>query len=211
MRTFGQKLEMLRADHNMTQADVIRALQEKYSVMIGKGRYSKWENDKEEPSRIRDVAAMASLYKVSLNWLIGLSDDKYSENTDKENYRRIPVLGTIAAGVPLLAQEDIIGHEVVNEKHPADFCLRVKGDSMEGACIYDGDTVFIRKQPEVETGEIAAVIIDGEATLKRFYHAGGSVILRPENSKYKDIVLTGKDAKALQVIGKVTHIKGEVR
>lgn len=209
MKTFGSRLVALRSDHNMTGADVIRALREKHGVDIPKGRYSKWENDKEDPSRIRDVAAIASLFKVSLNWLIGLSEDKYDE--EKEKFRSIPILGTIAAGVPLLAQEDVIGYEVVTEEHPADFCLKVKGDSMEGACIYDGDIVFIRRQPEVETGEIAAVIIDGEATLKRFYNIGGSVILRPESAKHKDIVLSCKEAKSLQVIGKVTHVKSEVR
>lgn len=210
MMTFGKKLIMLREDHRMLAVDVLRALKEKFGVTIPKGRYSKWENDKEEPSRIRDVAAIASLFNVSLNWLIGLSDDKYNEK-DKAKFRRVPVLGTIAAGVPLLAQEDIISYEIVPEEHPANFCLKVKGDSMEAACIYDGDIVFIRKQPEVETGEIAAIIIDGEATLKRVYKVGNSIILRPENPKYKDIALTGKEAKSIQIIGKVTHIKSEVR
>lgn len=90
--------------------------------------------------------------------------------------------------------------------------IRVKGDSMINARIFDGDIVFIRRQPDVENGEIAAVQIDGnDATLKRVYKINGNVILRPENPIYSDMVFSKKDMKAVQILGKAVFFKSEVR
>lgn len=208
--SFGEKLSRLRDERDLKQIDVIRAVNERYGTNITPGSYSKWESGREEPSRVKDASALAQFFGVNLDWLVGISDDKYNESPE-EDFRKVPVLGSIAAGVPIHAQGDIEGYEMVSGPQKIDFCLRVKGDSMEGACIYDGDTVFVRRQPHVETGEIAAVIIDDEATLKRVYRAGNAVILRAENSKYQDIVLTGKDAKRLIIAGKVVYVKSEVR
>ena len=210
--SFGNKLRQLREERDLTLDEVARLINERYERNISKSMLSKWENGKEEPRRFQDAAGLAQFYGVSTDWLMGISDDKFNEGGNKmDKFRRIPILGTIAAGVPIFAQEDVIGHEIVNESQGVDFCLKVKGDSMIGACINDGDTVFIRQQQEVETGEIAAVIIDGEATLKRFYKINGNVILRPENVKHKDIVLTAKEAKQVQILGKVAYIKSEAR
>ena len=209
---FAKKITDLRVERDLKQIDVIRTVNERFDRKITAGSYSKWESGREEPSRIQDVAALAQFYGVALDWLIGISDDKFNEGLHSaERFRRVPVLGTIAAGVPICAQEDIIGYEVVSDEQQVDFCLKVKGDSMEGACIFDGDTVFIRQQPEVETGEIAVVIIDGGATLKRFYKINGSVLLRAENPKYKEMVLASKEAKNLVIAGKVVYVKSEVR
>ena len=84
----------------------------------------------------------------------------------------------------------------------ADFALRVKGDSMENVPILDGDIAFIRQQPEVENGEIAAILIDGEATLKRFYRENGSVMLVSENPKYRPMIYTEDACEDLRVLGK---------
>ena len=206
----GEKLTELREERDLKQVEVIRAVNQRYGTNIKTGSYSKWENGHEEPSRVVDVAALAQFFGVKVEYLVGISDDKYNESPE-DNFRKVPVLGDIAAGIPIHAQGDIVGYEVVTGPQKIDFCLRVKGDSMEGACIYDGDTVFIRRQPHVETGEVAAVVIDGEATLKRVYRAGNAVILRAENANYKDIVLSGKDVKGLYVAGKVVYVKSEVR
>ena len=94
----------------------------------------------------------------------------------------------------------------------ADFCLQCKGDSMINARIHDGDIVFVRKQDIVNNGEIAVVIIDDEATLKRFYYykEQNMVILRPENNKYQDIVLTGEELEKVRVIGKAVAFQSDV-
>ena len=124
--------------------------------------------------------------------------------------KRLPVLGKIAAGVPILSQEDLIDYEFVSESLNADFCLKVQGDSMIGARILDGDLVYIRQQPEVETGEIAAVLIDGgEATLKRVYKLNGSIVLRSENPNYPEQIYGKKDN--VTILGKAILFKSEVR
>ena len=101
--------------------------------------------------------------------------------------RKIPLVGTIAAGEPILADENIEEYIDLDERIKADFCLRIKGYSMVNANIHDGDIVFIKKQPDVDDGQIAAVLIDDEATLKRVYKYGDSIQLRAENPSFKPI------------------------
>lgn len=209
MKTFGSKIKSLRKEHMITQDELIKIISEKYNRTISKSMISKWENDKEEPQKFSDVIALADFFKVKTDYLVGLTDDKYGENVE---YKKIPVIGTIAAGVPIYAQQDIQGYEYVSPYEEIDFCLKVKGDSMIGARIYNGDVVFLKRQSDVENGEIAAVQIDGEeATLKRVYKVNGNVILRPENSKYKDFVFSKKDKKIVQILGKAIYFKSEVK
>lgn len=115
---------------------------------------------------------------------------------------KVPLLGTIACGEPLLAEENLDGYVEMPENVHADFCLRCHGDSMVGARIKDGDVVFIRQQPEVENGEIAAVIIDDEATLKRVYLSADKIILQPENPRYEPFVFVGEELSQIRIIGK---------
>jgi repressor LexA len=137
------------------------------------------------------IDKMAERFNINPVWLMGANVDKYLEINMIQ--KKIPVVGTIAAGQPLYAEENIVGYECVQKDQDIDFCLIVKGDSMINAGIHDGDIVFIRKQSDVENGEIAAVIIDGqEATLKRVYKTGDAVILRSENPKYEGLCFQQK-------------------
>lgn len=117
--------------------------------------------------------------------------------------KKVPLLGTIAAGSPILAEDNFEGYIDVDNTIQADFCLRVKGSSMVNADIYDGDIVFIRKQSDVEDGEIAAVLIDDDATLKRVYKFEGQVQLRSENPRFKPINLNGD--QNVRILGKATY------
>lgn len=136
---------------------------------------------------------IAKALNVNEAWLMGYDvpmervSEKYPENIFKIETKKIPLLGTIAAGQPLIAEEQFESYVVAGANIHADFCLRVKGDSMVNARIYDGDIVFIRQQPVVSDGEIAAVLIDNEATLKRVYKRDGGIILVAENPAYKPI------------------------
>ena len=160
--------------------------------------------------KIPTVQAIAGKYGIRPSWLMGIEgENKYPEAEEKA--KRIPIVGTIAAGLPLLAQENIEGFEYVPENLDVDFCLRVKGDSMMNARILDGDLVFIRKQQEVENGEIAAVLIDQDTTLKRFYQTNGMVILRSENPNYPEMIYTKKDMKEVSILGKAVRYISEVR
>jgi len=106
--------------------------------------------------------------------------------------RELPLLGQVPAGTPTEAienAEDAIG--VDPDQFPDEnlFALRVKGDSMQGAGIFAGDSVIVRQQTDARSGQIVVALIDGDATVKRFIRKGRKVLLHPENDAYKDIVI----------------------
>ena len=115
--------------------------------------------------------------------------------------RMIPVIGTIAAGKPIIADEHIETYVPCDIDIHADFGLIVHGDSMIDAGIYDGDIVFIKQQPVVENGQIAAVRIDNDATLKRFYKTPDGCMLMPANSKYAPMYFNAENCDDVQIIG----------
>lgn len=112
--------------------------------------------------------------------------------------RKAPLVGSIAAGRPILCEETVDWVECAGE---ADFALRVEGDSMIGARIHDGDIVFIRQQDDVDDGRIAAVIIDDHATLKRVYHIPGGLQLLSENPKYAPMLFSFPDCDSIRILG----------
>jgi repressor LexA len=201
------RLFHLRTENKMTQDELCKILSEKYDYEINKSMISRYEKGIHEPNYYF-IDLVSSVFGVTSDYMMGRSDNKYfSDNTAQ---RKVPILGTIAAGLPITATENILGYEYTDDN--CDFCLKVKGDSMIGARIYDGDIVFIRKQPDIESGEIAAVIIDNEeATLKRILKVNGTVILHPENPNYKDLIFTKKDFKQVKILGKVRYFKAEVK
>ncbi len=124
---------------------------------------------------------------------------------------KIPLLGNIACGDPITAEENLDGFVSAPEEISADFALRCKGDSMIGARILDGDIVLIRQQPDVEDGEIAAVLIDNEATLKRVHKKTGCLILNPANPAYEPIIITGEELADVRIIGKAVYFISAVK
>ncbi|MDQ7096928.1 XRE family transcriptional regulator [Desulfosporosinus sp. PR] len=200
---FGQRLLEAMKDNNDTTYSLAEYLHLSPSAI---SRYTTGDMAPKIPT----VQAIAAKYGLRPSWLMGIpGESKYSEM--KEAAKKIPVLGVIAAGAPIWAQENIEGYEYVPEGLNVDFCLRVKGDSMIGAYIFDGSLVFIRQQPDVETGEIAAVLIDRqEATLKRVYKINGTVILRAENPNYPDQIYTKKEMKDVRILGKAIRYVAEV-
>lgn len=121
----------------------------------------------------------------------------------------IPVLGRIAAGAPLLAEQNVEERLAVDPRWipaPGCFAVRVHGDSMTGAGISDGDYVIVRPQPEAENGQIVAVLIEGEATVKRFYRErGGRVRLQPENPVLQPLFVNPRD-QSVRILGKVVGL-----
>lgn len=116
--------------------------------------------------------------------------------------KKVPLIGAIACGDPITALQNREGEVNAPEDMRCDFALKCHGDSMIGAGIHDGDTVFIRIQPEVENGEIAAVRIGEEATLKRVYLHTDYIELRPENSAFESIIRRKEDMNDVQIEGK---------
>jgi len=133
------------------------------------------------------------------------------DNVFTPKMKKVPLLGTIAAGEPVYADEEYGTYVELNLDIKADFALKIKGDSMIDARINDGDIVFIRKQPLVDNGEVAAISVDDEVTLKRFYRNNGGVILKPENSKYQPKYYTEEDFKNIRILGKAILFQSEVR
>ena len=112
-----------------------------------------------------------------------------------------PLLGSIACGEPILAQENLEGDVDLPDHVHADFALRCRGDSMINARIFDGDIVYIRRQDEVEDGQIAVVLIGDEATLKRVRLYPDHLSLEPENPLYRPIVLWGEEMSRARILG----------
>ena len=192
--------------------------QEQLAAMTGyKDRTSiaKIEAGKVDLSQSK-IIEFAKALDVTPSYLMGWnsSDDvdltKIKGIIPIKKLRRIPILGQIACGNPILAEENYIGYFTADDKYlDSDFCLYAKGDSMIGAEISDGDLVFIKKQSDVDDGEIAAVLIDDEATLKRVYKIADKVQLRADNPHYPPIDLDG--TQSVIILGRATHVLRQVK
>ena len=125
--------------------------------------------------------------------------------------RKIPLLGDIACGEPILAVENIEDYVSIPKDLTGDFALTCKGDSMINARIFDGDIVYIRQQDTVENGEIAAVLIDNEATLKRVKLYDDHIVLEPENPMYKPLAYWGEEMNTIRILGKAVAFTSIVR
>ena len=134
-----------------------------------------------------------------------------SEQIRPISVQKVPLLGNVAAGQPILAEEDFECYVEIGADIKCDFCLRVKGDSMINARINDGDIVFIRKQPDVNDGEIACVVVDDEATLKRVYKSNECITLVAENPKYKPIIILLDDSINIHILGKAVAFQSDVK
>ena len=125
--------------------------------------------------------------------------------------RKIPLLGEIACGVPQLVEEYFESYVEVGTNIQADFCLKAKGDSMINARIFEGDIVFVKRQSDVNNGDIAVVYMDGDATLKRVYKYAEMILLRAENSAYKEIEIHKDDFDTVQILGKAIAFQSNVK
>lgn len=188
-------------------------------IGVGKSTVRKWENGMIENMGRDKIALLAKALNISPLVLLDMEDyiPTLNSNINLDNIstittQKIPVLGEIRCGEPILAQEEREVYVMVGAEIKADFALICRGDSMIDARIHDGDIVFIRKQSLVNNGEIAAVIIDDEATLKRFYYyrEKNLVILKPANSAYEDIILTGEQLDQVRVLGKAVAFQSDV-
>lgn len=196
------KIKEIRKSKKITA----RELAEK--VNVAESTMSLYENGKREPD-YKTLLSIADCLGVSVDHLLGKEKDSLAFNDLPSNIhpiktKRFRMLGEIACGEPIYANEDHESYIDASADIKADFCLTAKGDSMIGARIHDGDVVFIRSQEIVENGEIAAVIIDDEATLKRWYYypEKGKLVLNPENPAYEPLVYVGEELNTIRCLGK---------
>lgn len=192
------RIKELRKKYKMSQTELSQQLG------IVQSTLSTWENNQFEPDS-KALIAMSEIFNVSVDYLLGKEkktpDFSEVSNIIKfEKFKKIPILGTIACGEPILAEENIEGYTNIEEDIHADFALRCKGDSMSPK-FEDGDIVLIRQQPIVENGQIAAVLIGTEATLKHVYLSDYDIMLIADNPQYKPLVYAGEDMNNIRILG----------
>lgn len=200
MKTLGAIIKNFREEHGLSMdafAD-LSGLSKGYISMLEKNINPR--TGKPITPSLDTYNSVAKALNVDLDRLLSMVDgneevflqsSSLPKNVLQVKYptKKIPLVGTIAAGEPILADENIEGYIDLDERIKADFCLRIKGYSMVNANIHDGDIIFIKKQSDVDDGQIAAVLIDDEATLKRVYKYGNSIQLRAENPSFAPINL----------------------
>lgn len=193
----GDRIKRRREELGMSVDDVAKRLGKHRSTIY---RYESDEIDKFPTDVLESLSAVLMTTPAEL---MGWDYDSYPSNIlPIPNLNQVPLIGSIACGTPILAEENFEDYVDLPEHIKADFALRCIGDSMINAGIRDGDIVYIREQPEVPNGKIAAVMVENnEATLKRFQMKDNLIILWPENSEYEPLTFSGEDMNKVRVIG----------
>ncbi|MBR2215999.1 MAG: helix-turn-helix domain-containing protein [Selenomonadaceae bacterium] len=223
--SIGQFIKDRRIALGITQREVA------LSIGVTEASVSRWESGGIGNMRRDRIAKLAKALRIPPTVLLEGNVEADSVNQDgvvsiPKNYglqtvknvmrsvgkdvRLVPRIGAIACGSPILAEENLDGYEYIDSRIKADFALTVKGDSMIDVGIQDGYTVFIKQTEDVDNGDIAAVLIDGEATLKRVYKEQNGMVLIPANKKYRPRVITEADGQNVRILGKAVAIKGEL-
>ncbi len=196
----------------------IRATALSQATGLSKARISQYTHGVYSPNGDA-LCRLANALSVSEAWLLCQSDvmevdsPSLPDRLSRIHYRPFPVLGDIACGAPMLAVEQLDEFISAPDDTDADFILIAKGDSMTGVRIFDGDEVFIKQTDMVNNGEIAAVILDDEATLKRFYYypEDSRLVLEPENPKYEPMVYEGEDLNRVRIVGRAVSVLSKLK
>lgn len=198
----GKRIKELRRSKRMTLEELAEI------IGTSKQTINRYENGIITNIPAEKIVALANALETTPQNLMGWSENAQTLTTYNGDapikIKKLPILGDIACGKPIYADETRESFAVTSDRLDADFCLRAHGDSMNGARIYDGDIVFIRSQSSVDNGDIAAVIINDEATLKRVYYypREEKLILSPENPRYAPLVYLGSELENIKILGK---------
>lgn len=210
MANFGSILKNLRLSRNITQGELAAKLG------ISRSAVGMYETGGREPD-FEMMEAIADIFNVDMDYLMGRSQVERKHPITPPNSEIppgfqpmpemdiVPLVGRIACGTPITAEENIERMVCAPSKWHATFTLTCEGTSMEPR-IHDGDLVAIRSQPTVENGEIAAVRIEGEATLKRVYLHENFIELRAENPSFESIILAKEDMNTVTIEGKAVGL-----
>lgn len=199
---FNERLKTLRIQRKMTQSELAK------KIYISQPAYSKYEVGTASPNP-ETLSKIADALDVSVDYLLG-SDSQPA----RPGYIRIPVLGRVAAGIPIDAIEEVIDWEDISAEAAGDgeyFGLQIKGHSMEPK-ISDGDVVIVRRQPDVDSGDIAVVLVNGDdATVKRVKKSPQGVTLIPSNPAYEPMYYSNKEIESLpvQILGRVVELRAK--
>ena len=212
MATLYDRIKSRRTELGLTVEELAHKMGYK-----DKSSISKIENGKADIPQSK-IAAFADALQTTPAYLMGWEEQPEPKKPTippgfepMPKMKKIPLIGAIACGEPITAEQNIEKMVDVPENIRCDFSMTCHGDSMVDAGIHDKDVVYIRIQPEVENGEIAAVRIDGEATLKRVYYNPGTLTLMPANPAYAPMIYTGPQLEEVHIEGKAvgwTHWVG---
>lgn len=190
-------------------------------LSLNKSTIMRYESGEVQKIKLPILQSLAQALDVDPNWLALKTDvaEPYYKRTIPTAANiiplplasSIPLVGNIACGEPILAEENIEGYVKAPAYCEGSFALRCKGDSMTGARIMDGDIVIIRQQSDIDDGEIAAVLIEDEATLKRVYKMPGRLVLRAENPRYAPIDLSGAELDGVRILGKAVYFISSIK
>ena len=216
MSTIGSRLRNRREELGLSQDELGKRLGYKSRSSI-----NKIELDQRSLTQSK-IKAIADALETTPSYIMGWNepdvkldeeDLKFFDNLFPIETKKFPLLGNIACGKPIFADEQFEAYVEAGANIKADFCLRAKGDSMIGARIYDGDIVFIHKQEMVDDGEIAAVLIDDEATLKRVYYDQENNVIQlfAENPQYKTMRFVGEELNHIRILGKAVALQTDIK
>lgn len=205
-----QRIKKRREELGLSQEELAKKMGYKSRSSINKIEMG--ENDIPQSKIIHFARALNTSPAYLMGWTEEINDLLQFDNIFPIETKKFPLLGEIACGEPIFAEEDRESYVETGTNIKADFCLKCKGDSMINARIHDGDIVFIRKQSIVENGEIAAVIVDNEATLKRIYYypEKSKLCLNAENPKYSPLVYVGDELNNIRILGKAIAFQSNV-
>ena len=205
----GKRIKETRIARNYT-LDELAA-----DIGLNKSTLSRYERGEIDSPKLPVIEAVANKLRVNPLWLIGKSEDSFpsppANVIPMPEMRKIPLIGAIACGAPILAEEHIEDYINIPAHIPGDFALTCKGDSMINARIFDGDLVYIRQQETVDNGQIAAVLIDGEATLKRVKIFDDHIVLEPENPHFRPLTFWGEEMNTVRILGKAVAFTSAIR
>ena len=203
MNSFGQNLRKIREEQGLSMAELAKR--------VGTSRQTVHRYESGVISNIPTdrVELLATALSTSPSRLYGWEEEG---EVLAGGMHAVPLLGDIACGEPITAEQKHGAYVMANPEIKPDFCLRAKGDSMKDARIHDGDIVFVRSQEMVEEGEMAAVIIDDEATLKRVYYdrRENRVVLMPANPLYPPMIYTGDQLENIRIIGRAVAFQSSL-
>ena len=204
---FAETLRELRTKNNLSQIEFAR------NIGVSRSTVGMYETGQREPD-FETMEAIADFFNVTMDYLYGKTNipneaaDRIRNTPNAKNIipmpkmNKVPLLGTIACGEPILAEENIECDVDVPDHIKADFALRCKGNSMIDVHINDGDIVYIRQQSAVDNGQIAAVLIGDEATLKKVYISGDTLTLVACNSAFAPLIYSGAELEEIRILGK---------